>query len=111
MPNHWEPQLSRDVWYRIFDAYLLFSGNDQISEAGCLALLRRSLGAEQYRICIQLCPADIGYVDRVTPLDNNFQPRQTAIYSRAQFTRLKEEVGENCLEFVRELRPLAGLFS
>ena len=81
----------------MFEDFILCSGYDQLSEARPLPLLRSTLGAEGYRICIELCPADIGYDEIVTRLANRVQPRQSAIYSRAQFNRRNQHVSENCL--------------
>ena len=83
-------------------------GYDQLSEARRLALLLRLLGPEGYPICIELCRADIGYYETETRLANRSQPRQSAIYSRAQFKRRNQHFGENCMQFVMEVRTLAA---
>ena len=67
-----------------------------------------SLGAEGYRVCLVLYPADITYDDTVTCLPNLFKPSQPSIYSRAQFDRQNMHVCENCLQFATELRSLAA---
>ena len=94
----------------MFADFILCSGDDQLmgmtsgddrlvlwglSAARRVARRPRSLGAEGYPICSELWPADIGYDETVTRLDNRFEPDQPAIYSPEQLNRRNQHVGEN----------------
>ena len=95
------------VWVRMFNDHLLAYDLDNISGAGKLAILRSSLGAEGYRICIDLCPKDDVTYDKVlAKLSNRFAPKVSVIYARSVFHRRVQSSDENCVQFVTALRSL-----
>ena len=60
----------------MFSDHLLAYDVDSIAEARMLAILRSSLGAEGYRICMDLCPeTDVTINAVLTRSGNRFAPR------------------------------------
>ena len=108
LPTPGEPALKWNVWYQMFTDHLVATGLDSVPEARKLAILRSSLGTEGYRICAELCTPDTTYNDTVRQLESRFAPKQSAIYSRAQFNRRLQGTHETCLEYATALRALAG---
>ena len=90
----------------MFNDHLLAYDLDNISEARKLAILRNSLGAEGYRICIDLCPEDITYDTVIARLSNRFAPKMSVIYARSVCHRRVQSSDENCVQFVTALRSL-----
>ena len=103
-----DPVLRWEVWYQMFQDHLVGCGAEHLPENRRLALLRSSLGTEGYRICSELCPNDLSFDQTVTRLANRFAPKQSRIYSRAQFNRRLQHSHENCLQFSTELRTLVA---
>ena len=103
-----EPPIKWSIWYQMFSDHLVAMGLDSVSENRRLALLRTSLGSEGYKICSELCPSDSSFDETVQLLQNRFAPKQSRIYSRAQFNRRVQGSHETCLEFTTALRALAA---
>ena len=83
-----EPPVKWTVWVHMFNDHILAYDLDNISEARKLAILRSSLGAEGYRICIELCSEDdVTYDTVIVELDNRFAPKVSVIYARSVFHR------------------------
>jgi hypothetical protein len=102
-----EPPVKWTVWVRMFNDHLLAYDLDSIPVARKLAILRSSLGAEGYRICMDLCPEDdTAYDVVVARLGNRFAPKVSVIYARSVFHRRVQSNDENCVQFVTALRSL-----
>ena len=92
-----EPPVKWTVWVRMFNDHLLAYDLDNISEARKLTILRSSLSAEGYRICIDLCPEDdVSYDTVIARLGNRFAPKVSVIYARSVFHRRVQSGDENC---------------
>jgi hypothetical protein len=75
-----EPPVKWTVWLAMFKDHLLAYDLDEVPEAKKIAILRTSLGAEGYRVCLDLCPEpDISYNDVVARLGNRFSPKVSRI--------------------------------
>ena len=69
LPTAVEPDGKWQVWYRMFKDHTIAQCRDTIAEALRLAILRTSLGAEGYRIFVDLCPEpDLCFVRTVERL-------------------------------------------
>jgi hypothetical protein len=99
-----EPPVKWTVWVAMFRDHLLAYDLDQVPEARKLAILRTSLGAEGYRICLDLCPEeDVAYDEVLTRLGNRFSPKVSRIYARSVFHRRVQLSDESCLQFSAHL--------
>ena len=67
-----------------------------------LALLHSRFGAERYRMCIELCPADFSDEHTLHRRANRIQERKSTIKRPDQGNRPIQHFGENCLPFVTE---------
>ena len=80
---------------------------DGMPEVRKVAILRSSLGAEGYRICMSLCPGpDLTVRQVLTRLEARFAPRVSKIYARSFFHRRSQLHIETCVQFVSQLRAL-----
>jgi hypothetical protein len=83
-----EPPVKWTVWLAMFKDHLLAYDLDHVPETRKIAILRTSLGAEGYRICLDLCPEeDIAYDDVLARLGTRFTPKVSRIYARSVFHR------------------------
>ena len=104
-----EPEIKWHMWFRMFQDHLVAHGLDTVAEARRLTILRSSLGAQGYRICIDLCPeADLSFDQTVQRLANRFAPQQSRILARSNFNRKIQQQGENSQQVVTALRALAA---
>jgi hypothetical protein len=73
------------------------------------ALLRASLGTEGYRLyCTLTADTKEGYDVAVGRLAAHFGQPPGAIFARAQFSRCQQRTGETVVQFVAQLREMAG---
>jgi hypothetical protein len=105
-----EPTLKWATWLQLFNDTLAASDLLGVSPERKLALLRASLGAEGYRICAELCPAEerLDFDQTVTRLERRFAPAPSRVFSRAKFNSRTQQPGEDSAEFVTALRSLAA---
>ena len=83
-----EPPIKWTLWVAIFSDHLLAYDLDSIAEARNLAYLRCSLGAEGYRICMDLClEATVTINTVLTRLGNRFATKVNINYARLVFHR------------------------
>lgn len=102
-----EPPVRWTVWVAMFRDHLLAYELDDVAEARKLAILRSSLGAEGYRICMDLCPeSNVSFDTVLARLGDRFAPKVSAIYARSVFHRRVQATDENCVQFVTALRSL-----
>jgi hypothetical protein len=83
-----EPPISWQVWLPMFRDYMIAYGQDELPEANRIAILKSSLGAEGYRICLSLCVVDnLSFDDVLTRLTDRFAPKVRNIFARSVFHR------------------------
>jgi hypothetical protein len=82
-------------------------GQDELPEARRIAILKSSLGAEGYRVCLSLCAGDnLSFDDVLARLTDRFAPKVSNIFARSVFHRRAQLQGESCVQFVTALRSL-----
>ena len=108
LPCPGEPALKCGIWHQIFDDHLLACGLESVAEPRKLACLRSSLGAEGYKICLELCPQRSTYADTIKLLQEGFSPKPSLIFARSQFNRRRQLAADRCIKFGTALRSLAG---
>jgi hypothetical protein len=86
--------------------HIIAYGQDELPEARRIAILKSSLGAEGYRICLSLCAGDNLSFDVLTRLTDRFAPKVSNSFSRSVFHRRAQLQGESCVQFVTALRSL-----
>ena len=102
-----EPPFSWQVWQAMFRDHMVAYGQNELQENRQVAILKSSLGAEGYKMCMTLCPEDNLTLDVVLErLSNRFAPKVSKIYARSVFHRRSQLQGETCLQFVSVLRAL-----
>ncbi len=102
-----EPLVAWQVWVAMFKDHMIAYGQDELTDARKVAILKSSLGAEGYRICMSLCTEHTLSIDDILGrLGNRFAPKVGVICARAVFHRRAQVAGESCIQFVTALRTL-----
>ena len=78
------------------------------------ALLLSVIGSRTYTLLRSLLhpevPGDKTYEQLVTALQEHFEPKRLVVVERFHFNRLNQGNGESVLEYVAELKRLAGTY-
>ncbi len=102
-----EPPIGWQVWLPMFKDHMVAYGQDELAEARRIAILKSSLGAEGYRICLSLCAdGGLSYDDVLARLSNRFAPKVSNVFARSVFHRRAQMQGESCVQFVTAIRAL-----
>jgi DNA-directed RNA polymerase subunit RPC12/RpoP len=102
-----EPPIPWQVWLPMFKDHMIAYGQDELPEARRIAILKSSLGAEGYRVCLSLCAGDnLSFDDVLARLTDRFAPKVSNIFARSVFHRRAQLQGESCVQFVTALRSL-----
>jgi hypothetical protein len=102
-----EPPISWQVWLPMFKDHMIAYGQDELPESRMIAILKSSLGAEGYRVCLSLCAGDnLSFDDVLARLTDRFAPKVSNIFARSVFHRRAQLQGESCVQFVTALRSL-----
>src|SRR5438105_4110266 len=77
-----QPPIKWDDWLALLEDHFVTFGLESASDKLRLAILRRSLGAEAYRICQELCPDSdsVSFRETADRLAARFEPRPFQIY-------------------------------
>ena len=80
---------------------------DSMPEVRKVAILRSSLGAEGFKVCMSSCPRDdLTLKEVMDKLQARFAPKVSKIYARTMFHREPQGHGESCLQFSSRLRVM-----
>jgi hypothetical protein len=100
-----DPPMSWQVWSVMFADHMVAYDLSGMPEMRKVAILRTSLGAEGYKICMSLCPEpDLNMRKVLARLEARFAPKVSKIYARSVFHRRSQFHDETCVQFVSQLR-------
>jgi hypothetical protein len=102
-----DPPVAWPVWSAMSRDHMVAYDLDSMPEVRKVAILRSSLGAEGFKVCMSLCPPDdLTLKEVMDKLQARFAPKVSKIYARTMFHREPQGHGESCLQFSSRLRVM-----